>query len=34
MAQELVVGGKGVVILSMPLAKFSNTTTGSPVESR
>jgi hypothetical protein len=26
-------GGKGVVILSMPLAKFSNTTTGSPTES-
>jgi hypothetical protein len=26
-------GGKGVVILSMPLARFSNTTTGSPTES-
>jgi hypothetical protein len=26
-------GGKGVVILSMPLAKFSGTTTGSPTES-
>jgi hypothetical protein len=26
-------GGKGVVILSLPLAKFSNTTTGSPTES-
>jgi hypothetical protein len=26
-------GGKGVVILSMPLANFSNTTTGSPTES-
>jgi hypothetical protein len=26
-------GGKGVVILSMPLASFSNTTTGSPTES-
>ena len=25
-------GGKGVVILSMPLAKFSGTTTGSPTE--
>jgi hypothetical protein len=25
-------GGKGVVILSMPLASFSNTTTGSPTE--
>jgi hypothetical protein len=28
-----VHGGKGVVILSMPLAKFSGTTTGSPTES-
>jgi hypothetical protein len=26
-------GGKGVVILAMPLAKFSGTTTGSPTES-
>jgi hypothetical protein len=26
-------GGKGVVILAMPLANFSNTTTGSPTES-
>jgi hypothetical protein len=26
-------GGKGVVILSMPLARFSGTTTGSPTES-
>jgi hypothetical protein len=26
-------GGSGVVILSMPLANFSNTTTGSPTES-
>jgi hypothetical protein len=26
-------GGKGVVILAMPLAKFSSTTTGSPTES-
>jgi hypothetical protein len=26
-------GGKGVVILAMPLASFSNTTTGSPTES-
>jgi hypothetical protein len=26
-------GGKGVVILSMPLAKFSGTVTGSPTES-
>jgi hypothetical protein len=26
-------GGKGVVILSMPLASFSGTTTGSPTES-
>jgi hypothetical protein len=26
-------GGKGVVILSMPLANFSSTTTGSPTES-
>jgi hypothetical protein len=26
-------GGKGVVILAMPLAKFSNTTTGSPTAS-
>jgi hypothetical protein len=26
-------GGKGVVILSMPLVNFSNTTTGSPTES-
>ncbi len=26
-------GGSGVVILSMPLANFSGTTTGSPTES-
>jgi hypothetical protein len=26
-------GGKGVVILSMPLANFSTTVTGSPTES-
>jgi hypothetical protein len=32
---QMVVGsgGKGVVILSMPTANFSNTTTGSPTES-
>jgi hypothetical protein len=32
-SQDGSAGGKGVVILSMPLAKFSNTTTGSPTES-
>jgi hypothetical protein len=31
--QNSGAGGKGVVILSMPLANFSNTTTGSPTES-
>jgi hypothetical protein len=30
---QLGAGGKGVVILSMPLANFSGTTTGSPTES-
>jgi hypothetical protein len=29
----MVAGGKGVVILSMPLAKYSGTVTGSPTES-
>jgi hypothetical protein len=32
-ASGSTAGGKGVVILSMPLAKFSGTTTGSPTES-
>jgi hypothetical protein len=31
--QNGAAGGKGVVILSMPLASFSGTTTGSPTES-
>jgi hypothetical protein len=31
---EMVVhGGKGVVILAMPLTRFSGTVTGSPTES-
>ena len=32
-SQDGSAGGKGVVILSMPLANFSSTTTGSPTES-